>query len=380
MKPIRILPSLALSGLLFSLVAADARAGDLDPPAGPVAPTMKTLDEVEARTPMSDVPGGATFEHLITEPGSYYLTGDIVVTLPISGIVVDADDVTIDLNGFTLVGQGGFTDGVRVINDRRNITIRNGSIRGFGSGVWAFNAGDVYAHGLRLHNMGGAGLFLYGKGSRIVDCHASDCGGVGLVVSESGLVRDSVSRNNNSTGIGIGAGSVIENSVAIDNGGIGVESFGPATANNVVAKGNGGVGISLGTGSTVLGCSATNNAQGGIRVVGGSIVRNCTAFNNGEFGISAVTDCLIEDNASTNNDRSGGGIGIHLVGVRNLVRANMVTFNGVGFKTDQSGNVLLGNVANSNTDNYGQAFGTIGPIIGHSDIATNCNPDANRSF
>ena len=84
-------------------------AGDLNPPAGPVTPTMKTLTEVEPRIAINAVntPGDAFSTFKITQPGSYYLTGNVTGAAGTSGIRVASGQVTLDLNGFTLEGAGG---------------------------------------------------------------------------------------------------------------------------------------------------------------------------------------------------------------------------------------------------------------------------------
>ena len=95
---------LAIIGVMTTL------AGDLDPPAGPVAPTMKTLDEVEPRIALNQVntPGNSGVAFLIPEPGSYYLTEDTPTVTFQGGIDVPTGGVTIDLNGFTLRHGGVF--------------------------------------------------------------------------------------------------------------------------------------------------------------------------------------------------------------------------------------------------------------------------------
>jgi hypothetical protein len=69
---------------------------------------MKTLDQVEARIPIdaTRTPGDASATFRITAPGSYYLTGNITGQSGKVGILVLANDVTIDLNGFSLIGAG----------------------------------------------------------------------------------------------------------------------------------------------------------------------------------------------------------------------------------------------------------------------------------
>src|SRR5262245_16199985 len=84
------------------LVAWLSPVGDLAPPAGPVAPTMKPLSHVEPRTPITTAttPGDSDALFVISTPGSYYLTGNVAGALGKHGIEVTAPNVTIDLSGF----------------------------------------------------------------------------------------------------------------------------------------------------------------------------------------------------------------------------------------------------------------------------------------
>ena len=114
--------------LLTGVFICMLNAGDLDPP-GPPGSTMKTLDEVEPRIPIpkSDTPA-ATFT--INQSGSYYLTGDRHCER--NGIDLRADNVTIDLMGYSLIGTDtGAFDGIYGLQ-RSNVEIRNGTIRDFG--------------------------------------------------------------------------------------------------------------------------------------------------------------------------------------------------------------------------------------------------------
>ena len=69
---------------------------------------MKKLDEIEARTIVNtaDTPGDATNTFIISAPGSYYLTGNLTGDTGKHGISIQANDVTLDLNGFVLISGG----------------------------------------------------------------------------------------------------------------------------------------------------------------------------------------------------------------------------------------------------------------------------------
>ena len=77
------------------------------------------------------------FPYRITQPGSYKLSGNLTLpTVNTTGIDILSDNVTLDLNGFTIAGPlpcfaclPGSGDGVHT-SVRNHITVRNGSIVG----------------------------------------------------------------------------------------------------------------------------------------------------------------------------------------------------------------------------------------------------------
>jgi hypothetical protein len=115
--------------------------GPLTPPGAP-APTMKTLDQVEPRTPIS------AFGTTLTTPGSYFLTANLVSGSSTNdGILVRADNVTIDLNGFSIISTSaaGATSpaGIRIdgsLTPISNVTVCNGRITGFDRAVRVQNS------------------------------------------------------------------------------------------------------------------------------------------------------------------------------------------------------------------------------------------------
>lgn len=271
---------------LVSLVAALsgsslALAGDLTPPAGAIVPTMKTLDQVEARTP---IPGGVNpAKFTITQPGSYYLTGNRLHTQGSIGrsIQIMVSDVTIDLNGFaiTVTNASGAQYAIADRGDDGSsgisgVVIRNGVISGAGYDDGGINLS--YTTGARVENVtargitGGTGIYV-GKGGMVLDSTAIQCrngfGGdqatfvrcaaysnsqVGFSLYRSNA-RDCIANNNSQYGFSLNHRSAVEQSVANDNGtGIYAAGDGCRIDSNTVTGGNWGIFLWSGAANTVV--------------------------------------------------------------------------------------------------------------------------------
>src|SRR5262249_26106630 len=83
---------------------------------------------------------------LVDGPGDYVLTQDCTNR----GLVVLADDVTIDLGGFTLSGNGG--EGIVVVGSR--VEVSGGQVNGFDRGIVVEGAADVQVLGVGMSGNG----------------------------------------------------------------------------------------------------------------------------------------------------------------------------------------------------------------------------------
>lgn len=369
----------ALAGLLH---AAGSHAGDLNPPAGPLMPTMLPLNEVEPRTPLSpeDVP------IVIAQPGSYFLTGNLRGGgAGATAITVLAENVTIDMRGFEIGPSevGAFNRGIEVEGD--NVQIANGTIRGcLDSGIYAVLGDDGNFENLRLVGNAGFGLIttrdatirrcialsntlagLRCDSTAVIEgCRAQSNGGVGIQVGARSSVSACVSTQNGAAGYLGGDTSSISNCTAQGNAGPGFSfAAGGASLVNCTARSN-SVGFSVGDASVIDGCTASLNTTHGVSVGDGSTVRGCSAFDNTNAGFTATGDAPMFVNCSAQSNEDGFQLGNFRasfesctavsntrygidVGNDSVVRNCMTRFNQTGIRATTHG-YIIGNTCNRN--------------------------------
>lgn len=400
MNPRITRPLLPSALLLGALLGALAFAGPLDPPAGPVGPTFKTLDEVEPRIAISQTttPGDADSLYKITQPGSYYLQGDIEGVPGKHGIEIATSNVTLDLNGFSLIGAPGSLDGVGVQGMRDNLIVRNGTIRGWGSdGVNLTATGAVGVAGV-IENVVAVDNFHIGiranAYSVVRGCVAHGNGQDGIFAQGVAIIADCTVDANGRDGINAGASGVLTRGVASGNTRDGVVAANGALIESVNARNNTGDGFSLTTTAIVSGCTAGENQDTGIRTGEICQIIGTLAERNGTRGIDAFFACIIADctlasntgdGANVDNDTvvmrthawsnglaSGSGAGIVARGQGARIQFNVVTDNDRGIETTDTGNLIVGNIASGNASNWNLIAGTLyGPV---SNIAALASP------
>lgn len=371
---IAVIALAAVSGHVGSLFGQ----GNLAPP-GPPAATMKTLDQVEARTP---IPGG-TAPFIVSQPGSYYLTGNLSISSSsTNGITVNASNVTIDLNGFDLAGSPTSGAGVLIIGGFSNVTIRNGTIRNWGShGINGEGNSKVRAENLRVFGNSANGILLDVNGE-VLNCIAESNVRAGIKGLDNCLVKDSQAistTGTNASGISLGAAAVVTGCVASGNSGNGLTVGNVCKIENCTVLNNTSDGIHGGVVVAVSGCVAASNANG-INLSDHALVSDCHTNGNTVSGIR-VADFSIVRGCTADFNSSGPGLGnagIYVSGSGNRIESNNVTRNPAGISISGTGNLMIRNSARGNTINYFIAGGNDEGPIGSA--ATSTSPWTNFAY
>jgi hypothetical protein len=405
----------------FLLVPLAGSAGDLEPPGVPDS-TMKTLDEVEPRTPIagSDTPASTL---IITESGSYYLTGNRVCSG--NGIRVDVNDVTIDLCGYILSGPDSTSDGISIPGPRDNVVIRNGTIRDFRFAVYAGTATgrNHRVDNIRAISNTAGGLYLNSSNCAVTGCTIADNGdsatsSVGIKMYANGVITGNTIYNNGTSatgdvkGINAFIGTVITGNAVYDNGDsatgdvFGIEAGEASTLSGNTAANNGNsasgdyvMGINAGSGCTLINNTAHDNGDSsssvyvyGIYAGGGSVLNGNASFGNGTsatgnvYGICTHRGCTLKNNTAYQNayqtvgrKTTGDVYGIY-GDAGSTVIGNTARFNGYDCNdiTIYGLYVNYDSTAVANTASYNGISTTNCTIVGLN-VSSNCLVDQNTA-
>jgi hypothetical protein len=193
---------------------------------------------------------------VIKRPGSYVLGSNLVVNNPnVNAILVDADNVTIDLAGFAIIGPSvGPTGQGSGINTtvRNNVTVRNGTVRGFFDPAAACVHLDGHLNNrvenLRVQDCPAVGVYV-SPGGMVIGSQVSNCGGgihadAGSLVLNNTLFGNAQALRLNWDGIAIIGNNFRENRIAID-----APTNGHRIEGNTLTNNNVGIDLSLGSGN-----------------------------------------------------------------------------------------------------------------------------------
>ena len=310
--------------------------GSLTPPGAP-APTMKSLDQIEARTPISSLP------FVISSGGGYYLTKSLNVSSG-NAITIAASGVTVDLNGFEITSSEGSPShsGILINSGLANIRITNGSIRGSVTFNGSTFSGSGFANGIQT------------TGSTPTNAHVSDvavagCLSQGINLGGAGLVESCTV--NTIGGTGISADNVIYCEAYVC-GSVCISASSNVTGCNAGAASTAFAAIQ--SGGMVTGCYASGFPRTSQATIATQIARDCYAIADGGAG-----DALYANTAENCNGFAyGTGSGIHCY---------QAAINCYG---TSSGTATAVNVAGGTAQNCYALAGTGTGLV--ADMAINC--------
>lgn len=348
----------------------------------------------------------------ISTSGSYVLVDNVTMKADVNCIEITTDDVTLDLNGHTIAGNGSHHYGISGSTINRAV-ILNGTIRNFG-------------------NMG----IHIGASCRIKEVILDSNGGHGIETGDGCVLTGVISINNSNYGIKTGNDCIIEKCEArFNSGGVGIETLSHSTVkdciacNNSILSGNAVknvYGIHALDGCAIINnscyknenasafdedsldvcgirvrdaCNVINNTcfenKGtktykscyGIRVTSQCNVKGNTCTNNDgtlssthSYGICCYTSCIVKDNTCSGNSSGGVGSGIYSTGASNLITGNICDDNdgiagsygimAYGSSTRVENNLCTGNNVGTYKSGIGLASGSHDCVIIRN---TTCN-------
>ncbi len=295
--------------------------------AAPAEAVDGVIEINEARVAAGGITPGDTpgYPVLLSQPGSYRLTGNLVASGATDALQISANDVELDLNGFAVSNGGGVSYGIVALPGTSNPAVRNGTVRDFLSvGVALQTAfAPVILDVVVVGN---------GDGLRCGDC----------------VVRGVRALSNNLSGIACESDCEVRESAAL---------------------GNASEGILLSAGGVVDGCVSTGNGLNGIRAIAGATVTGSTSSGNGLAGIDAGPGCLVRGNSVHGNGTGAGPFRSGIIAasgcavLENSVRGNALQgLSAADATVGYTGNVFTDN----NTGDAAQQVGGLATDLGQN--------------
>lgn len=313
--------------------------GSLTPPAAP-GPMMKSLDQIEPRIDLFNAPASAVdtsqsdYHFHIVRSGAYYFSQNLSATKA-NGILVDAENVTIDFRGFLMQGSGG-GDGIH--NEQyAGLVVMNGAISGFANGISCPNnfAWTGQVRNMTINSCTTNGMLL-GDDWMVKDATVYNCVGDAAIAGGKNCVFENSNVSKNTTTYGISGGTGCR--------------FVNCTADNVTGSAASSSGINAGLGASVIHCTASSNGSGstgaGITVGDGSNVSECVIDSNHGKGIVGGSRCVF----SGDSCRSNGGNGFTASGLAVITNCAAASNTGGAGYSVGAGSVLTHCAADSNHD------------------------------
>jgi hypothetical protein len=303
------------------------------------------------------------------------LTSDLL-NCPDNGIVIGADNITVDLNGHVIAGDGtsvpscpadGTCDvGVENTAGHSHVTITGGSIRQFDTGV-SVGGGAVgdHIHHLAVSHTSGAGLFITQTTRTTVDHNVvSDPGitAVALFSSAEALVASNVASG--STGYAMfvvdETNSLIQQNTVTSSGhGVAIGGAGNVVRSNIVTNSGGSIDVFDGSTSTRVEFNHLSDVGDGVivglasgTVVEHNVVKRTGGDDRGGFGV------ILDGSAGTTVDQNtinATGPGIYVAHLDapvpptdNRITGNITTSknaDGILVDPDATGTLLSRNLA-----------------------------------
>ena len=220
------------------------------------------------------------------------------------GLVVGANDITIDLNGHTVDGSGSLKSAGIRIQGYSGVIVKGGIVREFGRGIWLINAVDNQVLGNTIENSAEEGVFADKKsGGALVEGNKIIGNGIDPVStwadgidaqSYGATIRGNTVNNSRDDGIDANGNDVtIENNTMDGNGSNGIDVDGVNTTihmNTGTNNGHDGIGGGLEADKVTLKGNITNNNRNlGINFKRGHVV---DGGNNKAAGNADPRQCL----------------------------------------------------------------------------------------